>query len=273
MLACSRCSRGDGRLARPSERSEQLIPEPNAMPDHCRLYYITDRTQFPGAEPQRRSHLLQKIAEAANAGMDYIQLRERDLPARDLEILAREVIDVIRTHSASSAGVPPTRLLINSRADVALAVGADGVHLRSHDISAKEGREIWNRACFAGALAREAETNSVPDVGNENKAAKRPLIAVSCHAVSEIARAQKDGADFAVFAPVFEKQGKTSPEGLATLRQACEYQIPIFALGGVTLQNAPACLDAGAAGIAAIRLFQENDIGHVVEALAGPASS
>ena len=107
------------------------------------LCYITDRTQFPGGESARRRRLLQKIAEAARAGVEYIQLREKDLPARDLEQLAREAMRVLLAARASGLG---TRLLINSRADVALAAGAHGVHLRSDDLSPRDLRALWARA-------------------------------------------------------------------------------------------------------------------------------
>src|SRR5213595_110766 len=94
------------------------------------LYYITDRMQFPGDESSRRKQLLAKIAEAARCGVDFIQLREKDLSTRELELLAREAICVVRENSQSN-----TQLLINSRTDIALAVGLNGVHLRSDDIS------------------------------------------------------------------------------------------------------------------------------------------
>src|SRR5205807_9754974 len=99
------------------------------------LYYITDRTAFPGDELSRRHRLLEKIAEAARAGVDYIQLREKDLAARDLEALAREAVSIIRGAGILSTGHRPlaTALLINSRTDVALAARADGVQLRSDD--------------------------------------------------------------------------------------------------------------------------------------------
>ncbi len=95
------------------------------------------------------------------------------------------------------------------------------------------------------------------------------MIAVSCHSPEEVVQAAANQATFAVFAPVFEKTGApgTSPAGLDALRQACRARIPVLALGGVTLQNAESCLQAGAAGIAAIRLFQENDIGAIVREL------
>jgi len=219
------------------------------MAASCLLYYITDRSQFHGDEPARRRALLAKIAEAAQAAVDYIQLREKDLTGRELEILAREAVAIIRENPLTANYQSRTaRLLINSRTDIALAVGADGVHLRSDDISPSEVRQVWSK-CGVGAPARE-----------------RPVIAVSCHTHADILRAESDGADFAVFAPVFEKKGAV-PAGLAALREACRAKIPVLALGGVTLENAASCLDAGAAGIAAIRLFQENKIEDVVRAL------
>ena len=225
------------------------------MADGCLLYYITDRTQFPGDEPARRRALLAKIAEAARAGINYIQLREKDLSTRELESLAKEAVSIIREQGqlATSNQQLATCLLINSRTDIALAVGADGIHLRSDDVAASEAREIWTQA-----LARSSQP-----------VARSPLIAVSCHTPAGVLRAESESADFAVFAPVFEKRGRpgAQPVGLAALRQACQATIPVLALGGVTLENAAACLEAGAAGIAAIRLFQENRIEDVVPAL------
>ncbi|MFY9559076.1 MAG: thiamine phosphate synthase [Terriglobales bacterium] len=219
------------------------------MADRCLLYYITDRSQFAGNEPARRRALLAKIAEAARASVDYIQLREKDLTSRELEALAREAVATIRENMLTTSHQPPTtRLLINSRTDIAVTVGADGVHLRSDDISPSEVRRIWSLG-GAGALARE-----------------RPVITVSCHTKANILRAEFEAADFAVFAPVFEKKD-AALVGLAALREACQAKIPVLALGGVTLENASSCLEAGAAGIAAIRLFQENRIEEVVRVL------
>ncbi len=217
----------------------------------CLLYYITGRSQFAGNEAARRRAVLDKIAEAAQAGVDYIQLREKDLSTRELEQLASEAVSLIERLRTENRELRP-RLLINSRADVALAAAADGVHLRSDDITPKDVFEIW-RSCGAGAPARETP----------------PTIAVSCHSLSDVLRAASEGADFAVFAPVFEKRDRpeTNPAGLAALREACRANLPVFALGGVTLQNAQSCLEAGAAGVAAIRLFQENKISEVVRAL------
>jgi thiamine-phosphate pyrophosphorylase len=218
------------------------------------LYYITDRTAFSGDEPTRRLRLLDKIAEAASQGVDYIQLREKDLSTRDLESLAREAIDVIRRLRTENRELR-TALLINSRTDVAIATAANGVHLRSNDVAPQEVRTAWQGSCGAGALAREASPQA-------------PLIAVSCHSPQEVAKAASNQATLAVFAPVFEKKD-TQPTGIEALRQACQTRIPVLALGGVTLQNAQFCLQAGAAGIAAIRLFQENDIAAIVRQLRG----
>ena len=214
------------------------------------LYYITDRSQFPGDEPARRRALLAKIADAARCGLDYIQLREKGLSARELEALAREAVVVIRGSGdlRTENREPRTRLLINSRTDIALAVGADGVHLPSDDISPSEVRQIWSK-CGVGAPARE-----------------RRVISWSCHTRENVLRAESEGADAAIFAPVFEKIGSAAA-GLAALREACRAKIPVLALGGITIKNAASCLDAGAAGIAAIRLFQENRIEDVVRAL------
>lgn len=243
------------------------------MPPRCLLYYITDRNAFPGDESRRHRRLLGKIEEAACAGVDYIQLRERDLTTRELEALATEAIRITReaTQLRAENRELRTAFLINSRTDVAKATAADGVHLRSDDVSPQDARAAWQRAqCGAGTLAREDQPRS-------------PLVAVSCHSAGEVAQAAANAATFAVFAPVFEKQGSRNSTlkreftlqahstGLSLLAEACQANIPVLALGGVTLQNAQSCLDAGAAGIAAIRLFQENDIAEIVQKLRPPA--
>ena len=227
------------------------------MAESSLLYYITDRSAFAPGEPTRRSRLLEKIAEATRANVDYIQLREKDLSTRDLESLASEamrIIDKLRTEN----GELKTRLLINSRTDVALSVQADGVHLRSEDVSPKEVRRMWRDA--QGGTAELAQADALNG---------EPVIAISCHAPPEVAAAKASGATFAVFAPVFEKKNTpgTKPTGLAQLREACKIDIPVLALGGITLANARSCLEAGAAGIAAIRLFQENDIAGIRNSL------
>jgi thiamine-phosphate pyrophosphorylase len=222
------------------------------------LYYITGGTLFPGGEQSRRAQLLSKIREAARAGVDYIQLREKDLPVRKLEALAFEAAALIReTSPRTGKGERATRLLINSRTDVALACGADGVHLRSDDVSPKTVGEIWSQAStFARAQAPPA-----------------PVIAVSCHTIGDVAKAASAGATLAVLAPVFEKRDApgAAVAGIEGLRQACLYRIPVMALGGVTLDNARHCVAAGAAGIAAIRLFQNHEVSDIVRQLRGRA--
>jgi len=218
------------------------------MPTNCLLYYITDRTAFPGDESSRRRRLLEKIREAAESGIDYIQLREKDLPPCDLALLAQQAMSAIPETQTATA------LLINSRADIALAVQADGVHLRSDDISPEDLRTIWRKSkCGRGRLAR---ANSPQD----------PLIAVSCHSPAEVFEAAEANANFAVFGPVFKKKDAQAA-GLERLREACLANIPVLALGGITVENASSCLAAGAAGIGAIRLFQENEIATVAKKL------
>ena len=131
------------------------------MPESCLLYYITDRTAFPGDERKRRFRLLDKIAEAAGAGVDYIQLREKDLCTRDLESLAREAVRIILQLRTENRELR-TDLLINSRTDLALATGAAGVHLPANDVSPEEVRKIWK--CGAGALVPRNLTRKSADL-------------------------------------------------------------------------------------------------------------
>jgi thiamine-phosphate pyrophosphorylase len=220
------------------------------------LYYITDRTAFARDEPTRRHRLIDKIAEAARAGVHYIQLREKDLSIRELESLAREAVAVLNKLRSEHREVK-TALLINSRTDIALAAGADGVHLRSEDISPEEVRRVW----------KEAHVGTAAPGCPAPQGAAAPLIGGSCHSPEEVTQAADEGVTFAVFAPVFEKRETPSrqPAGLAQLREACKATIPVLALGGIKLENANECLKVGAAGIAAIRLFQENDVAEVVK--------
>ncbi len=226
------------------------------MAESCLLYYITDRSAFPGDESARQRLLLDKVAEAARAGVEFIQLREKDLSTRELEFLACESVALL-TQLRTENRELKTVLLINSRVDVAMAAGAGGVHLRSDDISPLAVRDAWRQ--FADRSVRAT------------LAPAAPVIAVSCHSLAEVEQAAASGATLAVFAPVFEKKDApgAQPAGLARLREACNKKIPVLALGGVTLENAQSCLDAGAAGIAAIRLFQENDVAQVVKSFRG----
>lgn len=206
------------------------------------LYYITDRRQFPGDRHEQERRLLAKIAECAAAGIEYVQLREKDLTPRALEELARKAVGAL--------GGSQTRLLINSRTDMALVCGAHGVHLPANDLAASEVRAIFARA-----------------------GKSEPVIGVSAHSAAEVASAEAHGASFAVFGPVFEKSGSANREGLELLLRIChrteaaQPPMPVWALGGITLESAQQCVAAGAAGIAGIRLFQENDVDAVVKKL------
>ena len=211
------------------------------------LYYITDRKQLDADELRQRSRLLEKIAEAARCGVDYVQLREKDLPAKQLELLAREAVDAIQKYSPRNSQLR-TKLLINSRIDVALACAAGGVHLPAGEVSPRTVREIYSRSAGHGKIA--------------------PVISVACHDPDEVKQAAQENADLVLFAPVFGKRGYSStPAGLDALQKACRQNIPVLALGGVTLENSGACMQAGAAGIAAIRLFQENSMEETVRML------
>ncbi len=213
------------------------------------LCYITDRKSFVGTGTQQGEALLRRIAEAARAGVDHIQLREKDLSARKLECLAHEAVRAVRNNSAT------TKLLINSRVDVALACGADGVHLPAGELAASEVRALWVRC-----------------------SERKPLIGVSAHTIADIHSAEEQAADFAVLAPIFEKVQSGAPGiGVETLRAARAGSQPadkealgrfaVFALGGVKLSNAQACIEAGAAGVAGIRLFQQGDVFETVRQL------
>jgi thiamine-phosphate pyrophosphorylase len=174
-------------------------------------------------------------ARWATDGIDFIQLREKVMNTAGLIDLARSILEEIASVPGSR-----TRLLINGRADVAVAAGADGVHLTSHpnELTPEEVRRI-----FAHSTLRE------------------PVISVSCHRFDEVKQAHDSGANLILFGPVFEKrianQHTTDGSGLKALEAAClaASTTPVLALGGVKLENTAACLSAGAAGIAAIRLF------------------
>lgn len=197
-------------------------------------YAITSRVLFSADDHDQRSALCAQAAWWARDGIDFIQLREKDLGPAALAALARDLLHAI----VSSGG--NTKLLINSRPDVAIAAAAHGVHLTS---APGELTPAQVRSLFAAA--------SLP----------APIISLSCHTPAEVSRARNLHADSILFAPVFEKprpsQSPLPGLGLDRLREACVLAsgTPVYALGGVTLDNAPSCLEAGAAGLAGIRLF------------------
>ena len=178
--------------------------------------YITDRRTLSGS-------LVGAIARNLAAGVTWIQIREKDLSARALFELVEAAVKLPNPHGS--------KFIVNTRADVAIAAGAAGVHLPSGSPPA----HFWRRPGF--------------------------MVGVSCHSVAEVRNAEADGVDYDVFGPVFPPRSKTvraEPLGLDGLRQATSaVRIPVLALGGVTRENSAACISAGAAGIAGITIFQE----------------
>lgn len=176
-------------------------------------YYITDRKSVGGFRP-----LLEVIRDQMHLGVDFIQIREKDISARELFEFTLAVLEVRGNEIRTPV---PTKVLLNSRADVARAAGADGVHLPAR-----------------------APQQTLPGL----------VVVRSCHVLTEI---KASSADFVTFGPVFASPGKGPPVGLDVLRVACQLGKPVYALGGVTWENAAECMHAGAEGIAGIRLFQD----------------
>src|SRR6201995_3635334 len=197
-------------------------------------YAITSRALYPGDEHDKQAALLRQASGWIGDGIDFIQLREKDLPAADIAILARKILQAIALVAS------PTKLLINSRTDIAIATGAHGVHLPS---DRGELTPVQVRRLYASANLTS------------------PIVTISCHTLEDARRGREDCASAILFAPVFEKSlpgGRMlQGEGLERLHTACiaASPVPVYALGGVTLENASACMAAGAAGIAGIRLF------------------
>jgi thiamine-phosphate pyrophosphorylase len=194
------------------------------------LCYVTDRGSLAATFELAWKLQLQKIEQAAKAGVDWIQLREKDLSGRNLAKLAEHAI--LRAGSGSA-------VLVNDRVDVACALGAPGVHLGEHSLPADEARRLISQRC-----------------GREDF-----ILGVSAHSLEGATQAEQAGADYVIFGPVFatpSKAGFGQPQGVARLQEVCEQlTIPVLAIGGITLEKARDCLAAGAAGIAAIRLFQD----------------
>jgi thiamine-phosphate pyrophosphorylase len=203
------------------------------------LCYVTDRKSLP--TPGGES-LLDVTRSAVAAGVDWIQFREKDLSGRGLAHLAQEAVTAARGTS--------TRIIINDRLDVAITAGAGGVHL---------GGGSFPVADVVSWCAKNAP---------------RLFIGASCHSLDDAQAAERDGAHYAFFGPIFATPSKLKygpPQGLTRLEEVCRaLRIPVLAIGGITLENVAACLRAGAAGLAAIRLFQEStDLPSLVRQLHG----
>jgi thiamine-phosphate pyrophosphorylase len=197
--------------------------------------YVTDRRSLePGTARNPESDLARRIEDAVKAGVDWVQIREKDLPARNLVDLTRAAIEASERAAGGRA-----RILVNDRFDVAWAAAAAGVHRGETSLPIR-----------ALAEARRA-------LGRESF-----LVGASCHSRSGVVSAAAEGADYVFFGPVFRtpsKAGFGPPQGLAKLAEACQaVSIPVMAIGGITVENAGSCREAGAAGIAAIRLFQQS---------------
>lgn len=182
------------------------------------------------AVPLRLRLLCEPIRRAIAAGVDWIQIREKDLDSRSLMALARFAV--------AEACATRTQILVNDRLDVAAAAGAAGLHLGEQ----------------SPPLSRVVERRS---------SSRRPdfRIGVSCHSLDAAREAERGGADYLFFGPIYATPSKAAfgaPQGIERLREVCAaVHIPVLAIGGINAENARACLDAGAAGIAAIRLFQD----------------
>jgi thiamine-phosphate pyrophosphorylase len=179
------------------------------------------------------------IQLAIQAGVDWVQIREKDMPARELVDLVRDAVRAADALVGTSDGHVAPRVVVNNRLDVALAAGAAGVHLGRESVNVRDVVK-W---CRSG--------NAPPEF----------MIGVSCHSLEEAREAESAGANYIFFGPVFETPSKRAfgePQGMARLAEICaSVGIGVIAIGGADEVNAQDCMRAGAAGIAAIRMFQE----------------
>jgi thiamine-phosphate pyrophosphorylase len=199
--------------------------------------YVTDSLGLV----ESGSGISAKIDAAVAASVDWVQIREKAMSAQQLLATAREAVTATnrKSVSASGLGAGKTLVFLNDRLDVALAAGAGGVHLGGSSLPAGDVIQWRQRA----------------------KGSTDLLVGVSCHSIEEIQRAEQVGVNYAFFGPVFDNPAKRPygpPQGIAKLAAACRStQLRVIAIGGVTANNAADCLNAGAAGIAAIRMFQQ----------------
>jgi thiamine-phosphate pyrophosphorylase len=221
-----------------------------------RLCYITDRKGLPVQPGSESRALAGRIQEAIRAGIDLVQIREKDLATRELMALVASAL--------GGARGTPTRVVVNDRLDVALALGASGVHLGQESLPAKlvRGLVAQNSLSAGGTPALQPKLVR----GRPVEAGLVPmdfLMGVSCHSFEEARNAESAGADYVLLGPIFETPSKIAfgpPLGLDAISAVTSrLKIPVLALGGITVERVRACLDAGAAGIAGIRIFQDCD--------------
>ena len=191
---------------------------------HPLFYYITNRNSQ--VVPNEAS-LLRLARKIIAWGVDFIQIREKDLPDCRLFELTRGIVKIARGSRC--------RVLVNGRADIAVAADADGVHLAS------SGPEISSIRVW------------IP---------KKFIVGISVHTMKELHAACAGGADYILVGHIFPTASKESmgaPLGLDFLRRACRgASAPVLALGGITAERIPAIMEAGSAGVAGISLFQKN---------------
>jgi thiamine-phosphate pyrophosphorylase len=223
-------------------------PDSKGPPDRKPiLCYVTDRRSLQAAsQVDLIEPLLEKIELAAAAGVDWIQLREKGLPGKRSALLAHEALSRVSKQPSQpqAATSKLARIIVNDRLDVALAAQADGLHLGENSLPVEEAKRLLLSAPAAQTRARDF------------------ILGVSCHSLDAALSAASSGADYIFFGPVFATPSKAaygSPQGLDRLATVCSsVNIPVLAIGGITLANVSSCLSAGASGIAAIRLFQDS---------------
>ena len=214
------------------------------------ICYVTDRKALSG--DKSLPALLDLIRAAAAAGVDWVQIREKDLSTRELFGLVREAV-VFASARPDSTHSHSIKVIVNDRLDVALAAGAAGVHLGHASAPARE----VVRWCRGG--------NAPADF----------LVGVSCHSLEGAQEAENAGASYTYFGPIYETPSKIpfgKPHGVEELAQvATAVRIPVIAIGGINESNAADCIRAGAAGIAAIRMIQDaadpNALKNAIEAI------
>lgn len=227
------------------------------------LCYVTDR-RSPSVSAAKRgassadrgaetARLVEKIAALATAGVDWVQIREKDLPARQLAVLTREAIAKARIIGSDSAA----RIIVNDRLDVAVTEHAGGVHLGEAGLPIADVAKWVKRSESGVVVSDDGVASQFPAAAREDF-----LIGTSCHSLESAKAAERDGADYIFFGPVFATPSKAKfgePQGVTKLTEVCNsVSVPVIAIGGITLENVAKCIAAGAAGIAAIRLFQDS---------------